>query len=572
MWAGAQGVFGNVVDDLQPAVCGLVLLVVALYSAHHQRSWGPLVLVAVLTVPTVLIIFGTKAVVDRVDPAGGFIPGHGAYSSGHAAFILLCSAGVAMLIDRPVRRWASLVVAALCVLMALSLLWIGLHWVSDVLGGTLVGVVVLAAGVPAPGAGPPAGAPRPGGSAAPPSASPCAGPVGPAQWLSMPTTDDTTHPALTCRACHAAATRRVLDLGEVAASDQFPSVDDPTPDPTWPLRLYVCEECHLVQLGRERGCVPRATDGGRLADGPRAREVVSRRDPRRRGSRPGATVIELDSSHGASWLPAFLDAGLTAVDEDGVADLVVDVHHLMHADDLDTTIRAHARRLAPGGRLVCEFFHVLPVVEKTLIDTIRHGHFLYLSVLAAVPLLARHGLTVTRATLVDVYGGSVRLTAGRHRGVPDGRSLRRTTSSSASARPAWTAIESLEALGCQGGPHRRSRSGRTWSSFAVTAAGWPATAHPRRPPSCSPSPGWAPTSSPTRWTSRRPSTAVGCPGRACRSGPSRTCWSTGPDDVVVLTWDIADEVANQLTRMAAGSGWSPRLWAPLPTPRELGTP
>ena len=143
VWAGAQLIFGNVVDDLQPAVCGLVLLVVALYSALRQRSWTPIVLVAVLTVPTVLIIFGTKAVVDRVDPAGGFLPGRGAYSSGHAAFILLCSAGVAMLIHRPVRPWAYLVVAALCVLMALSLLWIGSHWVSDVVGGTLVGLVVL---------------------------------------------------------------------------------------------------------------------------------------------------------------------------------------------------------------------------------------------------------------------------------------------------------------------------------------------------------------------------------------------------------------------------------------------
>lgn len=153
VWAGAQGVFGNVVDDLRPAVCGLVLLVVALYSALRQRSWTPLVLVAVLTGPTVLIILGTKAVVDRIDPAGGFLPGRGAYSSGHAAFILLCSAGVAMLIDRPVRWWARLVVVGMCVLMALSLLWLGSHWVSDVVGGTLVGLVVLpvACLLPVPG-------------------------------------------------------------------------------------------------------------------------------------------------------------------------------------------------------------------------------------------------------------------------------------------------------------------------------------------------------------------------------------------------------------------------------------
>ena len=153
VWAGAQGVFGNVVDDLRPAVCGLVLLVVGLYSALRQRSWTPLVLVAVLTGPTVLIILGTKAVVDRIDPAGGFLPGRGAYSSGHAAFILLCSAGVAMLIDRPVRWWARLVVVGMCVLMALSLLWLGSHWVSDVVGGTLVGLVVLpvACLLPVPG-------------------------------------------------------------------------------------------------------------------------------------------------------------------------------------------------------------------------------------------------------------------------------------------------------------------------------------------------------------------------------------------------------------------------------------
>lgn len=153
IWAGAQLVLGNVVDDLQPAVCGLVLLAVAGYCARRQRSWAPLFLLAALTVPVVLLILGTKAVVDRVDPAGGLIPGRGAYSSGHSAFILLCSAGVAMLIERPVRWWARLVVAALCILMALSLLWIGLHWLSDIVGGTLIGLAVLALAclLPVPG-------------------------------------------------------------------------------------------------------------------------------------------------------------------------------------------------------------------------------------------------------------------------------------------------------------------------------------------------------------------------------------------------------------------------------------
>lgn len=142
-WAGAQEVFGNVVDGLQPTVCLLTLLAVATYASWRQRSWYPLAFSACLAVPAFLVIAGSKLLVDRVDPAGGVVPGHGSYPSGHAAVILLSSAGVAMLIERPVRWWARLVIAALCVLMALSLLWIGLHWFSDVMGGTLVGAVVL---------------------------------------------------------------------------------------------------------------------------------------------------------------------------------------------------------------------------------------------------------------------------------------------------------------------------------------------------------------------------------------------------------------------------------------------
>lgn len=169
-WGETQEAFEEVVGGLQPAVCGLVLLLVAVHAAARQRSSSPLRLVAALTVPTVVVVLGTKALVDRVDPGGGFIPGRGAYPSGHAAFIVACSAGVAMLIERPVRWGARVVVAALCVLMAVSLLSVGVHWVSDVVGGTLAGLVVLglACLLPVPGV-----RRLPGGAEkAPPSASP----------------------------------------------------------------------------------------------------------------------------------------------------------------------------------------------------------------------------------------------------------------------------------------------------------------------------------------------------------------------------------------------------------------
>jgi hypothetical protein len=39
-----------------------------------------------------------------------------------------------------------------------------------------------------------------------------------------------------------------------------------------------------------------------------------------------------------------------------------------------------------------------------------------------------------------------------------------------------------------------------------------------------------------------------------------------PAEIMLLTWDIAAEVMAQLRDLAAGTGWKPRFWAPLPVP------
>jgi SAM-dependent methyltransferase len=373
--------------------------------------------------------------------------------------------------------------------------------------------------------------------------------------------------AFACRACGRESPPLVLDLGEVPASDQFPPADDPYPDPRWPLTLHMCPSCLLVQLGPGRAAYPEpqlAVDSATALEHARTSvaEVLAAE-----GISPGSTVIELDSSHGASWLPRFLEAGLREVRPDGVADLVVDVHHLMHFEHLDPVLAAHAARVAPGGRFVCEFFHVLPVVQKTLIDTIRHGHFVYLSVLAAGPLLARHGLTVTRAELVDVYGGSVRLTAARadespavDAGVEDVLALERAAG--------LDRLETLEALGARGAGAARefrrhlellSRQGRRVAGYGAPSKAPVLLALSKVGVDLLP---YTVDLSPAKHGCRVP--GVGVPIR-----PVQALVDDRPDDVIVLTWDIVDEVAAQLARMSAGSGWEPRLWAPLPEPREL---
>ena len=370
-----------------------------------------------------------------------------------------------------------------------------------------------------------------------------------------------------CRACRRADPPLVLDLGKVPASDQFPRAEDPRVDPTWPLTLHMCPGCLLVQLGPGRAAYPEpqvAVDSATALNHARVSVAEILVDE---GIRPGATVIELDSSHGASWLQRFLEAGLVKVGPEGRADLVVDVHHLMHDEELDPVIASHAARLAPGGRLVCEFFHVLPVVELSLIDTIRHGHFVYLSVLAAQPLLARHGLTVTRAKMVDVYGGSVRLTATR---TSDEHDIHPSVEGVLARERAagLDQLSTLEALGERGARTAREfrrhierlrREGRRVAGYGA----------PSKAPVLLALSGVDAVLLP--YTVDMSPAKDGCrvPGAGVPIHRVEYLLKDRPDDVIVLTWDIADEVAAQLAQMSAGSGWEPRLWAPLPELREL---
>ncbi|HEX5969837.1 MAG TPA: methyltransferase C-terminal domain-containing protein [Intrasporangium sp.] len=370
-----------------------------------------------------------------------------------------------------------------------------------------------------------------------------------------------------CRSCGEPSPRLVLDLGHVPASDQFPPVDAPGPDPTWPLTLHACDECGLVQLGPGRGAHPEpqaAVDSTTALEHAAASVAAVVRDER---LAPGQTVIELDSAHGASWLPRFVEAGLVEVDADGQADLVVDVHHLMHEEDVDAVIAGHAARLADGGRLVCEFFHLLPLVRDTLVDTIRHGHFVYLSLLAAAPLFERNGLTITRAAMVDVYGGSLRVTAARTTDSPvvdnsvgDIRSQERAAG--------LDRLDSLVALGARGSrvaedfrTHLEglARQGRRVAGYGAPSKAAVLLALSRVDRTLLP------------YTVDLSPVKDGCrvPGAGVPIHSVEHLLADRPDDVVILTWDIADEVVAQLQRMSVDTGWAPQLHVPLPVAREL---
>ncbi|MEA2664490.1 MAG: hypothetical protein QOI11_1434, partial [Candidatus Eremiobacteraeota bacterium] len=89
--------------------------------------------------------------------------------------------------------------------------------------------------------------------------------------------------------------------------------------------------------------------------------------------------------------------------------LVVANNVLAHVPDLNDFVAGIALALAPDGLATVEFPHLLELLERVEYDTIYHEHFSYFSLLAASAAFARHGLTVVDAEQLPTHGGSLRL-------------------------------------------------------------------------------------------------------------------------------------------------------------------
>jgi len=106
-------------------------------------------LLAVLTSEPLIGLL--KEVYDRPRPLAGLLATHSAsFPSGHAVAGAVTAVGIVIVMLPPgPRRWRWEVQAAVFAgFMALSRTYLGVHWLSDVVGGTLLGVT-LAVGWPA---------------------------------------------------------------------------------------------------------------------------------------------------------------------------------------------------------------------------------------------------------------------------------------------------------------------------------------------------------------------------------------------------------------------------------------
>lgn len=251
-----------------------------------------------------------------------------------------------------------------------------------------------------------------------------------------------------CRHCGAPVSVIVADLGATPVSNDYlrPEAVD-GPEPFFPLRALVCEECKLVQLQdffkgddlfRSDYAYFSSFSTSWLDHCQRYAKTMTTRF----GLSTESKVVEIASNDGY-LLQYFKNDGIAvlgvepslsvaqhAIDNKGIptevaffgvetaqrlvaaghqADLMAANNVLAHVPAINDFVGGFRVLLKPQGVATFEFPHLLRMMEQTQFDTIYHEHFSYISLIAVERILDAAGLRVFDVEELPTHGGSLRV-------------------------------------------------------------------------------------------------------------------------------------------------------------------
>ncbi len=252
-----------------------------------------------------------------------------------------------------------------------------------------------------------------------------------------------------CRFCSTPLRHTVVDLGMSPLCESYLSVDQLNQmEPFYPLHVYVCGNCYLVQLqeyvsGEEifsdyayfssysdswldhaKRYAEGMIDYLQLGAGSRVVEVASNdgyllqyfveRDIPCLGIEPAANVARAAEEKGVSTLVRFFGRELAAElsSRGEQADLLIGNNVLAQVGDLNDFVGGLKGLLAPDGVITLEFPHLMRLVEENQFDTIYHEHYSYFSLSTVREILEAHGLDLFDVEELSTHGGSLRIYAG----------------------------------------------------------------------------------------------------------------------------------------------------------------
>lgn len=257
-----------------------------------------------------------------------------------------------------------------------------------------------------------------------------------------------------CRYCESRDLIRFLSLGEQPPSNSFISPEEVELEVRYPLDVYFCQGCYLVQL---LDVVPAEIifdDYVYLSSSSKALknhyEGLAEYITKRFGLKADDIVVDIGCNDGillhGYHLPGLnrigvepskvaeivRESGLNVVNEffsPKTAKYIVDVHGtakvitttnvFAHVDDIGNFVEGVELLLDDSGVFIIEAPYLIDTIDQILFDTIYHEHLCYLSLTPIIPFLARYNLEVFDVERVNfgASGPAIRVFVQRKPGI-----------------------------------------------------------------------------------------------------------------------------------------------------------
>ena len=255
-----------------------------------------------------------------------------------------------------------------------------------------------------------------------------------------------------CRFCGTALTNEFIDLVNAPPSNSFLTKEQLSePEVFYPLKLYVCDKCFLVQIDEYKDSkeifnqdyayfssystswlehakryvemiiarfgvdensqvIEIASNDGYLLQYFQLKQIPVL------GIEPATNVAMRAQEKGIETIQDFFGANLAdrLVSKDRMADLIIGNNVFAHVPDVNDFVAGMKIALKGDGVITLEFPHLMQLIERNQFDTIYHEHFSYFSFSTAKLIFEKHGLELFDVEEISTHGGSLRI-YGKHK-------------------------------------------------------------------------------------------------------------------------------------------------------------
>ena len=253
-----------------------------------------------------------------------------------------------------------------------------------------------------------------------------------------------------CRFCQHELTHEFIDLVNSPPSNSFRTVEQLNePEIYFPLKLYVCDNCFLVQideykkseeifsddyiyyssfskswLDHTKNYVDMITKRLHLTERSYVVELASNdgyllqyfkeKNIPCLGIEPAKNAADVARQKGITVIDEFFGAKLAKrlANEGKLADLAIGNNVLAHVPEINDFVKGIKILLQKNGVATFEFPHLMKLIEENQFDTIYHEHFSYFSFYTVNQIFDQHDFILFDVEELTTHGGSLRIYAG----------------------------------------------------------------------------------------------------------------------------------------------------------------